>query len=83
MNDDTISGDGTVADGGKDVTLAGRYHIIRQLIVSATNGVDMLGGPRSVAAAGWWGEASRRAASARPEGSPHPIDNPLTLQRTI
>ena len=30
-----------------------------------------------------WGEASRRAAAARPEGSPHPIDNPLTLQQPI
>ena len=31
MIDDTISDDKTVAGGGKDVTLAGRYHIIRQL----------------------------------------------------
>ena len=31
MKDTTINGDKTVAGGGKDVTLAGRYHIIRQL----------------------------------------------------
>ena len=31
MIDDTINGDKTVAGGGRDVTLAGRYHIIRQL----------------------------------------------------
>ena len=31
MIDNTINGDKTVAGGGKDVTLAGRYHIIRQL----------------------------------------------------
>ena len=31
MIDDTINGDKTVAGGGKGVTLAGRYHIIRQL----------------------------------------------------
>ena len=31
MIDNTISGDKTVAGGGKDVTFAGRYHIIRQL----------------------------------------------------
>ena len=30
MKDTTINGGKTVA-GGKDVTLAGRYHIIRQL----------------------------------------------------
>ena len=30
MIDNTINGGKTVA-GGKDVTLAGRYHIIRQL----------------------------------------------------
>ena len=27
----TINGDKTIAGGGKDVTLAGRYHILRQL----------------------------------------------------
>lgn len=31
MIDNTINGDKTVAGGGRDVTLAGRYHIIRQL----------------------------------------------------
>ena len=31
MIDNTINGDKTVAGGGKDVVLAGRYHIIRQL----------------------------------------------------
>ena len=31
MIDNTINGDKAVAGGGKDVTLAGRYHIIRQL----------------------------------------------------
>lgn len=31
MIDDTINDDKTVAGGGKDVTLAGRYHIIRRL----------------------------------------------------
>ena len=31
MIDDTINDGKTVADGGKDVALAGRYHIIRQL----------------------------------------------------
>ena len=31
MIDTTINGDKTVAGGGKDVTLAGRYRIIRQL----------------------------------------------------
>ena len=31
MIDDTINGDKTVAGGSKDVVLAGRYHIIRQL----------------------------------------------------
>ena len=31
MNDNTINDGKTVAGGGKDVTLAGRYHIIRQL----------------------------------------------------
>ena len=31
MIDNTINDDKTVAGGGKDVTLAGRYHIIRQL----------------------------------------------------
>ena len=31
MLGNAINGDGTVADGGKDVTLAGRYHILRQL----------------------------------------------------
>ena len=31
MKDTTINGGKTVAGGGKDVTLAGRYHIIRQL----------------------------------------------------
>ena len=31
MNDNTINGDKTVTGGGKDVTLAGLYHIIRQL----------------------------------------------------
>ena len=31
MNDNTINGDKTVTGGGNDVTLAGRYHIIRQL----------------------------------------------------
>ena len=30
MIDTTINGDKTVADGGKDVTLDGRYHIFRQ-----------------------------------------------------
>ena len=31
MIDNTINDDRTVAGGGKDVTLAGRYHILRQL----------------------------------------------------
>ena len=31
MIDDTINDGKTIADGGKDVVLAGRYHIIRQL----------------------------------------------------
>ena len=31
MSDNTITSDKTVAGGGKGVTLAGRYHIIRQL----------------------------------------------------
>ena len=31
MKDNAINGDKTVAGGGKDVTLAGLYHIIRQL----------------------------------------------------
>jgi len=31
MIDDTINDGMTVAGGGKDVVLAGRYHIIRQL----------------------------------------------------
>ena len=31
MIDDTINDDKTVAGGGKDVVLAGRYHIIRRL----------------------------------------------------
>ena len=31
MIDDTINGDRTTAGGGKDMTLAGRYRIIRQL----------------------------------------------------
>ena len=31
MIDNTINGDKTVAGDGKEVTLAGRYHIIRQL----------------------------------------------------
>ena len=31
MIDKTINGDKTVAVGGKDVVLAGRYHIIRRL----------------------------------------------------
>ena len=31
MIDNTINNDRTVAGGGKDVTLAGRYHILRQL----------------------------------------------------
>ena len=31
MIDNTINGNRTAAGGGKDVTLAGRYHIIRQL----------------------------------------------------
>ena len=31
MIDDTVNDGKTVAGGGKDVTLAGRYHIIRQL----------------------------------------------------
>ena len=31
MIDNTINDDKTVAGGGKEVTLAGRYHIIRQL----------------------------------------------------
>ena len=31
MIDDTINDDGTVAGDGKDMILAGRYHIIRQL----------------------------------------------------
>ena len=30
MIDNTINGDKTVAGGGKDVTLAGRYHILRK-----------------------------------------------------
>ena len=31
MIDNAINGDKTVAGGGKDVTLAGRYQILRQL----------------------------------------------------
>ena len=31
MIDNTINNDRTVAGGGKDVTLAGRHHILRQL----------------------------------------------------
>ena len=31
MIDNTINDDKTIADGGKDVILAGRYHILRQL----------------------------------------------------
>ena len=31
MIDNTINDDRTVAGGGKDMILAGRYHIIRQL----------------------------------------------------
>ena len=31
MTDDTINDDKTIAGGGKDVILAGRYHILRQL----------------------------------------------------
>ena len=31
MIDDTINDGKTIAGGGKDVVLAGRYHIIRQL----------------------------------------------------
>ena len=31
MTDNTINDDKTVAGGGKDVILAGRYHILRQL----------------------------------------------------
>ena len=31
MNDNTINSDKTIAGGGNDVTLVGRYHIIRQL----------------------------------------------------
>ena len=31
MNDNTINSDKTIADGGKNVALARRYHIIRQL----------------------------------------------------
>ena len=31
MSDNTINDGKTVAGGGKNVTLAGRYHIIRQL----------------------------------------------------
>ena len=31
MIDNTINDDRTVAGGGKDVTLAGHYHILRQL----------------------------------------------------
>ena len=31
MIEDTINNDRTVADGGKDMILAGRYHILRRL----------------------------------------------------
>ena len=31
MIENTINGDRTVAGGGKDMILAGRYHILRQL----------------------------------------------------
>ena len=31
MSDNTINSDKTIAGGGKNVALAGRYHIIRQL----------------------------------------------------
>ena len=31
MIDNTINDDRTVAGGGKDMTLAGRYHILRQM----------------------------------------------------
>ena len=31
MIEDTINDDRTVASGGKDMILAGRYHILRQL----------------------------------------------------
>ena len=31
MIEDTINEDKTISGGGKDVTLAGRYHILRQL----------------------------------------------------
>ena len=31
MIDNTINDNRTIADGGKDMILAGRYHILRQL----------------------------------------------------
>ncbi len=40
MVDDTINGENTVAGGGKDVILAGRYHILRLL---NEGGMDSVG----------------------------------------
>ena len=31
MNDNAINDDKTIAGGGKDITLAGRYHILMRL----------------------------------------------------
>ena len=45
MIDNTINDAKTVGDGGKDITLAGRYHILRRL---------GQGGMRSVCLAEGW-----------------------------
>ena len=39
MIDNTINDDKTIAGGGKDVILAGRYHILRQLGEGGTEAV--------------------------------------------
>ena len=41
MIDNTINDDRTVADGGKGMIFAGRYHILRQLGQGGTNGVSL------------------------------------------
>ena len=41
MIDNTINDAKTIAGGGENETLAGRYHILRQLGQGGTNGVGL------------------------------------------